>query len=1074
MLIKEVNERECKVSLLKLSFLKKVTAILVISALVMFTAVASAGGPPCTCGDICVNETGWWRDGGAFNASGTPIQDAVNNAHSGETICVKDGMYTENVDVNVANLTIISENGSTSCIVQAASTRDHIFEVTADYVNITGFTAKGATRYEKAGIYLDDVEHCDISDIKASNNYDGIYMSHSRYNNLMGNNASNNKNGIYLLWLSNNNLTNNTVSNNHYGIYLCASSSNNFTGNTFVNDGLFVSSGYHNTVENNTVNGKPLVYREDTSDYMVPDAGQVILVNCNNVTVENRDLSNTTVGVELWETTNSTITNNTVSNNNYGILLDSSINNTLTSNNASNNDFGIWLYYSSNNNTLTSNTASNNRNGIYLYSSSNTLTNNTANSNNGCGIALYSSSNNTLTDNTASNNGFGIGLYSSSYNNLTSNTANSNNHDGIRLYKSSNTLTNNTVSNNECGIYLELSSSNILTGNNASNNANYDFYSDEVSHNNNIQDLTMSSYPTMISFIYDNGIGIKSVTTPETDPDGKVNIGKYVNLTDVTEDSWILLNISYNDADVTNLEEDSLRLYRWNETEWGEIPGSNVNTAKNYVYANVTSFSQIAPFGDPKTPEVTIYVPDNHTTIQAAVDNASAGDTIIVRDGTYTENVNVAKQLTIRSENGSDSTIVNAAYSMNHVFNVSTDYVNINGFTVKGATEEWDGSGIFLYGAEYCNISDNNVSNNWAGISLYNSSNNTIKNNAVNSNFEIGIILEFWSNCNTITNNIASTNGVGIGLGRFTSSNILTNNIASNNGDGIRLYSSSDNKLTNNNASNNNYGIYLLLHSNNNTITGNTAFNNTGGDFYSDERSHDNSIDDFTISSYPTTISFIYEHGIVIKAVAAPEPDPAGKANIGKYVNVTNKTEDSWILLNVSYSDADVAHVEEASLRLYRSTETEWEEIPGSNVNTAENYVYANVTSFSQIAPFGNPISTPTPRPHGGGGEAPRDSDGDGISDIDEMLAGTDLNDPREPNPECAACLAIRPPVPTPSPKVMPTPTPTATPTIPPTVAPSPSPTPLPTPKPGIPGFEAVLAIAGLLAVAYLALRRKQ
>ena len=259
---------------------------------------------------------------------------------------MRDGTYTENVDVNVANLTIKSENGSTSCIVQAASTSDHVFEVTADYVNITGFTAKGATNYPKAGIYLDGVEHCDISD--------------------------------------------NTASNNGYGIY---------------------------------------------------------------------------------------------------------------------------LYSSSNYNTLTNNTAD-------------------------------------------SNNGFGIGL----------------------LYDSTD---------------------NNLTGNSASNNANYDFYSDEVSHNNNIQDLTMSSYPTMISFIYGHGIGIKSVITPETDPDGKVNIGKYVNLTDVTEDSWILLNISYNDADVTNLEEDSLRLYRWNETEWEEIPGSNVNTAKNYVYANVTNFSQIAPFGNP-------------------------------------------------------------------------------------------------------------------------------------------------------------------------------------------------------------------------------------------------------------------------------------------------------------------------------------------------------------------------------------------------------------------------------------------------------------------------------------------
>ena len=49
----------------------------------------------------------------------------------------------------------------------------------------------------------------------------------------------------------------------------------------------------------------------------------------------------------------------------------------------------------------------------------------------------------------------------------------------------------------------------------------------------------------------------------------------------------------------------------------------------------------------------TIYVPDNYAKIQWAVDNASAGDTIIVRDGTYYENVIIGKQLTIKSENGS-------------------------------------------------------------------------------------------------------------------------------------------------------------------------------------------------------------------------------------------------------------------------------------------------------------------------------------------------------------------------------------------------------------------------------------
>ena len=76
-------------------------------------------------------------------------------------------------------------------------------------------------------------------------------------------------------------------------------------------------------------------------------------------------------------------------------------------------------------------------------------------------------------------------------------------------------------------------------------------------------------------------------------------------------------------------------------------------------------------------------------------------------------------------------------------------------------------------------------------------------------------------------------------------------------------------------------------------------------------------------------------------------------------------------------------------------------------------------------------------------------------------------------------------PVLTPTPRATPSPTPkpTLTPTIPPpvtttpTLSPSPSPTPTtptPLPSPTPPGFEAVFAVAGLLAVAYLVLRRKK
>jgi hypothetical protein len=69
------------------------------------------------------------------------IQQAVNNASAGDTIIVRDA-YTgtkENVDVNVPHLTIRSQNGSANCIVNASNQDDHVFNVTANYVNVSKY-----------------------------------------------------------------------------------------------------------------------------------------------------------------------------------------------------------------------------------------------------------------------------------------------------------------------------------------------------------------------------------------------------------------------------------------------------------------------------------------------------------------------------------------------------------------------------------------------------------------------------------------------------------------------------------------------------------------------------------------------------------------------------------------------------------------------------------------------------------------------------------------------------------------------------------------------------------------------
>ena len=88
--------------------------------------------------------------------------------------------------------------------------------------------------------------------------------------------------------------------------------------------------------------------------------------------------------------------------------------------------------------------------------------------------------------------------------------------------------------------------------------------------------------------------------------------------------------------------------------------------------------------------------------------------------------------LTIKSENGPETTIVEAAISYIEVFDIREDYVNIIGFTMTGASSSY---GIYLYYVEHGLVLNNTFYGNYYGVGLKHSDNNIISNsNAYDNN----------------------------------------------------------------------------------------------------------------------------------------------------------------------------------------------------------------------------------------------------------------------------------------------------------------------------------------------------
>jgi len=262
----------------------------------------------------------------------------------------------------------------------------------------------------------------------------------------------------------------------------------------------------------------------------------------------------------------------------------------------------------------------------------------------------------------------------------------------------------------------------------------------------------------------------------------------------------------------------------------------------------------------------TIYVPDDHATIQGAIDAAFNGDVIVVRAGTYVENIDfVGKAITVRSEEGPALTVIDGRdpddpdYASVVIFGSDEKEDSVlDGFTLTNGSSTYvasteRGGGICCFSnsgdATAPTIINNIITGNRAdvggGIACYRSS-PTIKNNVISVNSAQhsggGIHSTYYSSPlivnNLITQNATLTStGGGIYCSNSSSYPVIRHNVIGLNqadGSGGAIYSTSschpeivNNLLYGNSSLERGGGIHFNASNptkfSNNTITGNSA-----------------------------------------------------------------------------------------------------------------------------------------------------------------------------------------------------------------------------------------------------------
>jgi len=168
------------------------------------------------------------------------IQAAIDapQTSDGHTIFVEEGTYYEHVVV-YKSLSLVGED-RTKTIIDGNLT-EHVIEVTANNIKITGFTIRksGCGHAAKSGIYIRDYhQNVNVTNNLVIQNGYGIKLDQASNITIASNNITNNDyDGLYLSWSFDNTIFGNNIeANNDHGIWIYYSSNNSIYHNNIVNN----------------------------------------------------------------------------------------------------------------------------------------------------------------------------------------------------------------------------------------------------------------------------------------------------------------------------------------------------------------------------------------------------------------------------------------------------------------------------------------------------------------------------------------------------------------------------------------------------------------------------------------------------------------------------------------------------------------------------------------------------------------------------------------------------------------------------------------------------------------------